>query len=189
MSFWFYHRNDHFKSGDGIHGTPEYSDDGDYYFVNGNNLHSGKIYLDAKTKRVSFSEFQKYKKELNENTMLVSINGTIGKIAFYGGEKIILGKSACYFTLKDGLVNKIFLYHLIDNPYFIKYAGGNATGSTIKNISLKSMREFPVPYPPIELQNQFAEQIKLIEAQKILVQQNLEKSEGLFLGLLGESFG
>ena len=32
------------KIGDGIHGTPVYSEDGDYYFINGNNLIDGKIF-------------------------------------------------------------------------------------------------------------------------------------------------
>ena len=29
--------------GDGLHGTPNYSDDGEYYFINGNNLNDGKL--------------------------------------------------------------------------------------------------------------------------------------------------
>ncbi|MDK9693170.1 MAG: hypothetical protein OEL19_02835 [Sulfurimonas sp.] len=29
--------------GDGLHGTPKYIDDGEYYFINGNNLVNGKI--------------------------------------------------------------------------------------------------------------------------------------------------
>ena len=44
--------------------------------------------------------------------VLVSINGTIGKIAFYNNEKIILGKSACYFNLIKGAVNDLFLFHI-----------------------------------------------------------------------------
>ena len=31
--------------GDGLHGTPIYSDDGEYFFINGNNLEDGKIVL------------------------------------------------------------------------------------------------------------------------------------------------
>ena len=31
------------KLGDGLHGTPKYDDNGEYYFVNGNNLSNGKI--------------------------------------------------------------------------------------------------------------------------------------------------
>ena len=85
--------------GDGIHGTPQYSTDGNYYFINGNNLSSGKIALKPNTKKVDETEYDKYKVEMNEQTILVSINGTIGNYAFYNQEPIILGKSACYFSL------------------------------------------------------------------------------------------
>ena len=31
------------KIGDGLHGTPEYSTHGEYYFVNGNNIENGRM--------------------------------------------------------------------------------------------------------------------------------------------------
>ena len=48
--------------GDGLHGTPKYTENGDYAFVNGNNLNSGKIVVKTETKRVSEQEFEKYRK-------------------------------------------------------------------------------------------------------------------------------
>lgn len=176
------------KLGDGLHGTPEYSDDGEYFFINGNNLNHGTIEIYPETKKVSESEFNKHKKELTETTMLVSINGSIGKVAFYNGEKVILGKSACYFNIKESLINRLYLFHLIESPYFLNYAMGSATGSTIKNVSLKTMRELPVPIPPMSMQIQFAEHIQLIEMQKKQAQLSLEKSEALFNSLLQHAF-
>jgi type I restriction enzyme S subunit len=176
------------KLGDGLHGTPKYSEDGEYYFVNGNNLDNGKITISENTKRVDFSEYEKHKKDLNENTMLVSINGTIGKIAFYNNEKIILGKSACYFNLIKGAVNDIFLFHIFKSDYFLRYSSSLSTGSTIQNVSLKTMREFPIPIPPLDLQNQFAERVAVIEEQKTIAQKSLEKSEELFNSLLQKAF-
>ncbi|EAF7906500.1 restriction endonuclease subunit S, partial [Listeria monocytogenes] len=46
--------------GDGLHGTPKYDENGEYYFINGNNL-DGNIIIDEKTKKVSYEEFLKYK--------------------------------------------------------------------------------------------------------------------------------
>jgi type I restriction enzyme S subunit len=82
--------------GDGLHGTPAYDEVGDYYFINGNNLRDGSIVIDDKTRRVSAFEYKKHKKNLNDRTILVSINGTLGNVALYHGEKVVLGKSACY---------------------------------------------------------------------------------------------
>ena len=42
--------------GDGLHGTPNYDENGEYYFINGNNLGDGKIKIDEKTKRASEEE-------------------------------------------------------------------------------------------------------------------------------------
>ena len=107
--------------GDGIHGTPEYDNAGDIYFVNGNNLNDGIITIKNDTKRVNSTEAAKHKRTLTESTVLVSINGTIGKVAFYNNEKIILGKSACYFNLL-GCINKVYVKCIIETEYFSEYA-------------------------------------------------------------------
>ena len=67
--------------GDGIHGTPEYSQSGEYAFINGNNLVNGQIQIKDSTKRVDLEQFIKYKKPLSNRTILVSINGTLGNVA------------------------------------------------------------------------------------------------------------
>lgn len=48
--------------GDGLHGTPEYSENGEYFFVNGNNLSNGSIQIKPETKRVSEEQYLKHKK-------------------------------------------------------------------------------------------------------------------------------
>jgi type I restriction enzyme S subunit len=98
--------------GDGLHGTPKYSETGDYYFINGNNLNDGKIEIKENTKRVSLEEYNKYKKPLNENTIFVSINGSLGYTAFYNNEKVILGKSACYFNVLE-TINKFYIRYFL----------------------------------------------------------------------------
>ena len=157
--------------GDGIHGTPEYDLNGDYFFVNGNNLNNGKIIIKEDTKRVSITEFNKYKKNLNEKTVFVSINGTLGNVAFYNNEPIILGKSACYFNLHKVELKK-YMFFFLNTEYFKKYAEKNATGSTIKNVSLKSMRELLLPLPPLNEQKLIVEEIEKIFAQIDLLEQN-----------------
>ena len=144
--------------GDGLHGTPIYDESGEYYFINGNNLLEEKIIIKSTTKKVSQIEYEKYKKDLNKNTMLVSINGTIGNVAFYDNEKIMLGKSVCYFNLLKN-VNKKYLKYIFYSVYFIKYVNKMATGSTIKNLSLKAMNLFIIPLPPLEEQKRIVEKL------------------------------
>ena len=145
--------------GDGIHGTPKYDDFGEFFFVNGNNLSNGKIVIKANTKRVNKSEFEKYKKALDDSSILVSINGTIGNVAFYNNEPVMLGKSACYFNLIERKL-KPYVFWLIKTDYFMKYAFAKATGTTIKNVSLQAMNNFLVPLPSIEEQERIVARVE-----------------------------
>lgn len=164
------------KLGDGLHGTPKYSDSGDYLFINGSNLLNGRIITDQKTKRVSKDEFEKYKKELSDRTIFLSINGTIGNVGTYNGEKIILGKSACYFNVKDS-VSKDFVKYIVTGPDFQKYIVDYATGTTIKNVPLKAIREYPVKIPSLPTQKAIAEILSSLDDKIELnnqINQNLE---------------
>lgn len=141
--------------GDGLHGTPEYDEEGEYYFINGNNLSDGKIIIKENTKRASKDEYAKYKKDLNDRTILVSINGTLGNIALYNNEKCFLGKSACYFNVLNN-VSKEFIQYIVTERTFQGYISILAHGTTIKNVSLKTMREYPFLLPPLPEQRAIA---------------------------------
>lgn len=150
------------KIGDGLHGTPKYDDSGDYYFINGNNLTGGKILIKQETKKVSKEEFEKYQKPLSEKTILLGINGTIGNIAFYNGEKCVLGKSACYINV-NAKVNKHFLYYNFLNRDFQNFLEGIATGTTIPNVPLKGLRDYSFKLPPLLEQTAIAEVLSSLD--------------------------
>jgi type I restriction enzyme S subunit len=161
--------------GDGLHGTPEYSTDGDYYFVNGNNLKNGKILIKYETKKVAQDQFDKYKKTLTDNTVFVSINGTLGNVAFYNNEKIVLGKSACYFNLAD-CISKFFIKRLIESPRFINYAFSKASGSTIKNLGLKAMNLHVIALPPLAEQHRIVAKVDELMVLCDQLEQQTEQS-------------
>ena len=141
--------------GDGLLGTPKYTGSGKYFFINGNNLDNGKISINEQTKKVDFNEYIKIKKDLNDRTILISINGTLGNIALYNGEKVCLGKSACYFNVLDN-VDKQFVRYIMTSDIFKHYLDVNATGTTIKNMGLKAMRQFSFLLPPLPIQKKIA---------------------------------
>ena len=141
--------------GDGLHGTPKYDNAGEYAFINGNNLADGHIVIKTDTKRVVKSEYEKHKKDLTERTVLVSINGTLGNVAVYNGEKVILGKSACYFNVAEHC-DVQFMRYVVSSPRFKQYINAVATGTTIKNVSLKQMREYAFPIPELVEQKRIA---------------------------------
>ena len=174
--------------GDGLHGTPEYEDNSGYPFINGNNLIDGKITITSTTKFVSCSTYEKHRIDFTDNCILLSINGTLGKVAYYHNEKIMLGKSACYINLKS-CVNKTFVFELMRTPFFLRFLDDNSTKSTIKNVGLKAIRGFKLILPPIDVQNQFADFVTKIEQQKATVQKSIEKLEILKKSLMQDYFG
>lgn len=148
--------------GDGIHGTPEYNTAGEVFFINGNNLTDGRIVIKDDTKKVTLNEASKHFRELTDRTVLVSINGTIGNVAFYQTEPVILGKSACYFNLLSG-IDKRYIKLIIETDYFLKYAKSIATGSTIKNVPLSGMRSMLVPLPCYNEQTRISNAIEQVK--------------------------
>ena len=131
--------------GDGLHGTPIYCDDGDVYFINGNNLVDGTIVISPETKKVDKSQQSSADKSLDDTTILMSINGTIGNLAYYTGEKLMLGKSAAYIKVSD--FDKKFVYGYLQAPVIQRYFMDSLTGTTIKNLGLNAIREMKLLIP------------------------------------------
>lgn len=155
--------------GDGLHGTPEYDEKGKYPFINGNNLMNGAIEITPATKMVDEATYKRHFIELSNNAILLSINGTLGKLAFYNGEEVMLGKSACYCNLKS-CINRDFVYGVMKTDAFTGFLESNSTASTIKNVGLKAIRGFMLIMPPEELQTRYVEFAKQVDKSKFIQQ-------------------
>ena len=148
--------------GDGIHGTPIYNEVGDYYFINGNNLGEGYIKIKENTLKVDEKEYLKHKKNLTNRTLLLSINGTLGNVAKYRGEPCVLGKSACYLNISESC-ERDFIYYIMISPLFRRDLENMATGTTIKNVSLKALRNYEISLPPLAEQKRIADILSAID--------------------------
>ena len=178
-----------YKIGDGLHGTPKYDEDGEVAFINGNNLIDGRIVITDRTLFVNDIEAQKYKIGLNTNTILLSINGTLGRTAIYRNENIILGKSACYCDLNNAFLITKFVEHLMNSLSFKGFLEDNSSKSTIKNVGLKAIRNYEIILPPLTLQQEFATKIEAIEKQKELIKESIIQTEELFNSRMDYYFG
>ena len=172
------------KIGDGIHSTPSYDDNGTFYFINGNNLNGGKIVITSSTKRVSEKEAYKNNAEnLEANSILMSINGTIGNVALYHNEPIMLGKSACYINSKDN-IDKNYLFYYLQYPKTQLYFEAELTGTTIKNLSLQSIRKTKIYIPTIEEQHKISRFLQKIDERISTQNKIIEKYESLIQAII-----
>ncbi|HIG0356658.1 TPA: restriction endonuclease subunit S [Clostridium sporogenes] len=174
------------KIGDGLHGTPVFKDNGDVYFINGNNLVNGKIKITDETKLVSYIEQSDDDKSLDDNTILMSINGTIGNLAWYSGEKIMLGKSAAFIKIRD--FNKRYIYYFLQTSTIHEYFFNNLTGTTIKNLGLKTIREVIIDFPSIAEQIKIGQFFEELDNLITLHQRKLEKLQNIKKAYLNEMF-
>jgi type I restriction enzyme S subunit len=144
--------------GDGLHGTPVYSPNGGYFFINGNNLCDGRIVATNETQAVEKAQFVKHRKPLGDRSILMSINGTIGNLALFDGEPVVLGKSVAFLNVLPA-VSKGFIYYSLQAPRARQQFFGGMTGSTIGNLGLTTIRGTKIPLPPTE-----AEQLAIATA-------------------------
>ena len=164
--------------GDGLHGTPVYSLTGQYYFINGNNLKAGAIEITPETKSVDFAEYRKHQKPLSEHTILISINGTVGNLAIYQNEPIILGKSAAYINVISK-VSKHFVYFTLQALPVLRQFFGGLTGSTIGNLGLNTIRETYIPLPDFSEQQAIASALSDADALISSLEELLTKKRQL----------
>jgi len=147
------------RVGDGLHGTPGYVDSSEYRFINGNNLSNGRVLVTDVTRCVSETEFDRHRVDLDDSTLLLSINGTVGNLALYRGENVMLGKSAAYINCKTNRLERKFLFWFLQSRFASHYFDYSVTGTTIFNLSLESIRKMPVPIPCLKEQGKIAERL------------------------------
>ncbi len=161
------------RIGDGLHSTPIYQDGTGYYFINGNNLVDGEIVITDTAKEVPESEFIKHQVTLDKSTVLLSINGTIGKVALYNNESVILGKSAAYINCHSELLPS-YLASYLTTSEARNYYDLEVTGTTIFNLSLSSIRNMRVPLPSI---NEQAEIVQFITKQYLRYESLIQSAD------------
>lgn len=130
---------------------------------------------------------------LEENDVLINITGaSVARCAIVPDDILParVNQHVSILRCKPEKANPVFLLHLIISPNTkIKLLGvGSSGGATRESITKNQLEDFEVVLPPIELQNEFAEKIALIEQQKDLAIQELKESEDLFNCLLQKAF-
>lgn len=147
------------KIGDGIHTTPEYSDEGTIRFINGGSFGEDSIKMIGPT--LSSEEYQKQNKSLlNEHSIMIALNGVnFGNTSLYNNEAILLGKSAGYITLKPSVCRE-YVRYCLENSFTKEAFDLSLNGTTIPNLSLNTLRNTEICLPDYSVQKQLAKTIK-----------------------------
>lgn len=118
-------------------------------------------------------------------------NSSLGRAALYTGEDNSANINGhVYLVRLNENVNPLFVVTILTGEAYRKYIRKVCVGGIDKRqINLDQVEEFPIIFPPIELQNQFADFVFQIDKSKVAIQQSLEKLETMKKALMQKYFG
>ncbi len=121
-------------------------------------------------------------------TVLIAMYGqgkTRGMTGYLGVEACT--NQACACILPSDSINQKFLWQFFVLSY--DNLRDMAKGGNQPNLNGNIIKNYPVLYPPLELQNQFAAFVEQTDKSKLAVQQSLEQLETLKKSLMQQYFG
>jgi len=141
------------------------------------------------------SYLSKYEKWIIKPTdMLISLTGTVGK-QDYGNIEMATDDYDQYFLNQrvaklevNDQYNTLFFFYMFLQIQVKNILTKISRGVRQANLSNNDILSLKLIKPNINLQNEFAEKIEIIEQQKALAKQELLESEDLFQALLQKAF-
>lgn len=168
----------------------EFLTDGNYLLITGTDFCNGRVNLST----CYYVDKERYEQDKNiqveDGTILVTKDGTLGKVALVENLNKPATLNAGVFAIKVIHADTIskFLYHWLAAPMLLEYASKKSTGGTIKHLNQGILVDFPVGVPCLEEQQKIADCLssldEVIEKQKA----TLAAWEELKKGLLQQMF-
>ena len=177
---------------DGKHGNCNDEPNSGYYFISAKDIFDDNINYN-RVREIPKTEFEEVDRRTNlqaGDLVMVNTGATIGKLAIAKDipetRRTTFQKSVAVIKVKREKIDTVFLKYVF--ILRLESFSGKGSGSAIQNLLLSEMRRFKIIIPPLDLQNQFAERVSVIEEQKAIAQKSLEHSEALFNSLLQKVF-
>lgn len=163
----------------------EFLTDGNYLLITGTDFCNGRVNFST----CYYVDRERYEQDKNiqvENgTILVTKDGTLGKVALVENLNMPATLNAGVFAIKVIHADTIskFLYHWLAAPMLLEYASKKSTGGTIKHLNQGILVDFPVGVPCLEEQQKIADCLssldEVIEKQKATLAAWKELKKGL----------
>ena len=132
--------------------TSEFLDSGYYMLITGTDFKNGAIDFS----NIHYVEKERYDQDKNiqlkgEN-ILVTKDGTLGKVAYIDKLPKPATLNAGVFNIKvvdKTVVYPQYLFQYLKAPFLLKFASEQSTGGTIKHLNQGVLVKFPIPLPSI----------------------------------------
>lgn len=179
---------------DGNHGSlyprsSEFISEGVPY-VGANCIIDSKINFEN-AKYLSKERAKKFKKGIAQNEdVLFANNATVGPVALLHTEEpyIILSTSLTAYRCNKEKINPYYLKEFMKSDFFVSQYINEMKQTTRAQLPITTQRKYNFIIPPIELQNEFAEFVKIIDRQKLTIEKSLKETEELQESLMNKYF-
>jgi len=128
----------------------EYLEKGDYFLITGTDFADGRIKWDT----CHYVEKNRYSQDKNiqikPNDILITKDGTIGKIAYVDKLSLPATLNSGVFVIrpKDNSYLPLYLFYIFNSLYFNDFLNKLVAGSTITHLYQKDFTSFKFPLPP-----------------------------------------
>ena len=171
--------------------TSEFLDNGYYMLITGTDFKAGAIDY-SNIHYVEKERFEQDKKiQISNKSILITKDGTLGKVAYVEGLTMPATLNAGVFNVKvkeDLAIDSKYLFHYLKAPFLLKFADQRSTGGTIKHLNQNVLVEFPIPLPSLGEQHKIAGLLSNFDNTIALHQRKLAKLKELKQGYLQKLF-
>lgn len=169
--------------------TKEYLDDGDYFLVTGTEFQGGQIEWDY----CHYVDEMRFKQDkyiqLKEHDILVTKDGTIGKVALIRDlpKPATLNSGVFVIRPKDDAFFPDFFYYLLCSSVFKEFLSQLSAGSTINHLYQKDFVDFVFAAPnKNEEQMAIATILSDMDTEIVALEERLEKARQIKQGMMQE---
>lgn len=168
----------------------EYLLNGEYYLITGVDFKKEKIDF----KNCFFVTKERYNQDENIkvkiNDILLTKDGTIGKVAIIDKLEKPATLNSGVFVLRPKVnnLNVTYLMHALISDDFKKFIDDIKIGATVPHLNQAALLKYKLVLPPIELQNKFAERVEKIEKLSFEIEEAIKETENLYNSLIIKYF-
>ena len=167
--------------------TAEYLTDGEYYLVNGINIEAGKV-IWRKCFMVDKKRYNQDKNiQLRKHDVLVSKDGTIGKVAYVTDLPKLATLNSGVFVIRttDSTILQEYLARIFLSKWFDNFVKKITAGSTIVHLYQKDIVGFSFMVPPtIAEQRAIAKILSDMDDEISILERKLEKVKAVKQGMM-----
>lgn len=169
--------------------TKEYLDSGDYYLITGTDFKDGRI----DWKNCHYVTRDRFEQDpyikIQKHDVLVSKDGTIGKVAYLDDipGPGTLNSGVFVVRSKDKQLSQRYLAKVFVSKYFDDFIDSIVAGSTIVHLYQKDIVKFDFRVPPsIEEQEQVCDLLEGVDKEIICLESKRDKYVSLKQGMMQE---